>query len=100
MACTIAHKAHQFHQGLGGKQNGNCPLHCISGKRNRVGEVGPVPGERVHLATASAEQHPGGVLAPEHVADASGLPTGATLLRPNGGLGSLKCNIGCYVFWG
>lgn len=100
VARTIAHKAHQVHERLGSEQNSACPLRCVSGKWNGSGEVGPVPREGVQQAALSAYQHPWTMLAPEHVADASRLSGETTLLRQNGGLGSLKCNIGCYLFGG
>jgi hypothetical protein len=100
VARTIPYKSHQLHQGLGGEQNSVCPLRCVSGERNGHGEISPVPREGVQDAALTAYEHPGSVLAPEHVANASRLSGDATLLRQNGGLCSLKCNIGCGVFWG
>jgi hypothetical protein len=100
VARTIAHKSHQVHERLGSEQNTTCLVRCVSGERNGFGEVGPAPREGVQQAALTAHKHPRNMLAPEDVADASRLPGDTTLLGQNGGLGSLKCNIRCYLFGG
>ena len=96
----VAHKPHQLDQGLRSEQ-GQVGLGGEVGKRGKgAGKVGPVPGQGEHQTIVTAQGNPGGLLAPEDPPDPSFLPAGATLLRQDRSSCSLKCNIGCCLFWG
>jgi hypothetical protein len=100
LSCTIPHKPHEFHQGLGSEQDRGRSRLCDRGWQKGQGKVCPLPGEGKQETILTAQDDPGLLLAPEDAADASPLPAGGTLLGQDRGTRSLKCNIRCYLFSG
>ena len=96
----IAHKSYKLDQSLWGEKDRARSLKHTRGGWNRQGKVRPVPGQGKQETILTAEDDPGGLLAPEDTADASPLPAGRTLLGQDRGTRSLKCNIRCCLFWG
>jgi hypothetical protein len=96
----IAHKLHQLDQRLWSKQDRARSRMRIRRMRHGGGKVRPVPGQGEQKTILTTQKHPGFLLAPEDVADASRLPTCGTLLGQNRGPCSLKYNIRCCLFWG
>jgi len=96
----IPHTPNKLYQGLWGEQDRARSLKRTRGRRKGQGKVRPVPGQGEQETILTAEDHPGGLLAPKDAADASRLPAGGTLLGQDRGTRSLKCNIRCYLFWG
>jgi hypothetical protein len=96
----IAHKLHQFDQGLWGEQQRIPWLSRARGRHTGDGKVRPVPGQGEQEAILTAQNDPGVLLVPEDAADASFLPAGGTLLGQDRGTCSLKCTIRCCLFGG
>ena len=96
----ISHKPDQLDQGLRGEQDWGRRLKHIGEWHNGQGKVRPVPGQGEQGTILTTKDDPGNLLAPEDTADTSRLPAGGTLLGPDRGTCSLKCNIRCDLFCG